>query len=125
MLKFYDASVKYYDFERDEDIVQKILILHEDSENDFDRVIKRLRENAIFAPHNKRGFMWKEYYAFKRLFADMNYSYAITAHKSQGSTYENTRVDVNDICFNQNIEERNRILYTAITRAKHKLLIIN
>jgi len=45
-------------------------------------------------------------------------------HNSQGSTYDNAIVIAADILKNPKIEERNRILYVAFTRAKNNLFII-
>ena len=49
------------------------------------------------------------------------FAYAITCHKSQGSEFDFVIVFDESWAFS---EERNRWLYTAITRAKEKLLII-
>ena len=49
------------------------------------------------------------------------FAYAITCHKSQGSEFDFVIVFDESWAFG---EERNRWLYTAITRAKEKLLII-
>jgi exodeoxyribonuclease-5 len=67
---------------------------------------------------------WVIYYNFLRRYADVNYAYAITAHKSQGSTYNTTFVLEDDIDMNINIVERNRIKYTAYTRASKKLYVL-
>ncbi|MED7818816.1 MULTISPECIES: ATP-dependent DNA helicase [unclassified Francisella] len=47
---------------------------------------------------------------------DLDYGFAITVHKSQGSTYKKVFVLLKDILLNKNIEERNQILYVAMTR---------
>jgi ATP-dependent exoDNAse (exonuclease V) alpha subunit len=65
-----------------------------------------------------------QFYKAKQHYADVNYAYAITCHKSQGSTYKNVYVDLADISGNDNVVERNRIIYTAITRASEKAVII-
>ncbi len=49
------------------------------------------------------------------------FAYAVTCHKAQGSEFDFVIVFDESWAFN---EERNRWLYTAITRAKQKLLII-
>lgn len=67
---------------------------------------------------------------------DIYYGYALTAHKSQGSTYDSVYVDENDfnkICnkwnyklraVEQRFKERNQLKYVAYTRASSKLRII-
>lgn len=124
-LKFYDARVIVYDVDQEKDIVKKVKILHEDSEKLFAKEVQRLKDAAMYAPSNKRGFFWREYYKFKRTFCVCDYSYAVTCHKSQGSTYNFTVVDSNDILSNSNVKESRRILYTGITRAKEQLILIN
>jgi hypothetical protein len=120
-LKYYDAKVSYLD--EDDDISYRtIQILHEDSEYDFKKLANILKVRAI----NKKGKdkSWLVYYNFLRRYADVNFSYAITVHKSQGSTYNTIFVLEDDIDLNWNIVERNRIKYTAYTRASRKLYVI-
>jgi ATP-dependent exoDNAse (exonuclease V) alpha subunit len=81
---------------------------------------------------------WKKYYEFRRnniimesidkyrnglyrnkediIAKDIYYGYAITGHKSQGSTYEHVFVMENDINDNWVLKERNQIKYVAFTR---------
>ncbi len=47
---------------------------------------------------------------------DLDYGYAITAHKSQGSTYNHVLILEDDIDRNSKTKERNQIKYVAITR---------
>lgn len=85
---------------------------------------------------NKRA--WKKYYEFRRcnllmktidkyknglyrstadvIVKDIDYGYAITGHKSQGSTYSHVFVMENDINNNWVMKERNQIKYVALTR---------
>jgi len=85
---------------------------------------------------NKKN--WKKYYAFRRanvlmktiekyrnglyrpdgeiIVKDLDYGYAITGHKSQGSTYSHVFVMENDINSNWVLKERNQIKYVALTR---------
>jgi hypothetical protein len=57
-------------------------------------------------------------------FAQLNYGYAITVHKSQGSTFKNVFIDIMDIFENFNQKERLKCLYTAITRSSHSLELL-
>ena len=81
---------------------------------------------------------WKKYYEFRRcnllmktidkyvngqlrsagdvIVKDLDYGYAITGHKSQGSTYSHVFVMENDINQNWVVKERNQIKYVALTR---------
>lgn len=124
-LKSYQVTAEFYSAIHDEIVERFVRVLHEDSQEEFNRTLLKIKNSALYAPANKKGFFWKEYYRFIRQFANVSYAYAITAHKSQGSTYDNVIVDVNDLMLNRNVIERNRILYTSITRAKHNLILIN
>lgn len=69
--------------------------------------------------------LWDFYYfQFVDQFADIVYGYAITTHKSQGSTYKNVYIDMSDI-INSNPDDKNshQCLYTAVTRASNKIKI--
>ena len=57
-------------------------------------------------------------------FAQLNYGYSITVHKSQGSTFTNVFIDILDILSNNNNEETSKCLYTAITRSSNKLILL-
>lgn len=81
---------------------------------------------------------WTKYYAFRRenilmktinkfesgsprnkretIVKDMDYGMAITAHKSQGSTYTHVFVLENDMDENWSVKERNQLKYTSLTR---------
>ena len=120
-LKFYDAKVVYLN-DNDEEIFEDIEILHEDSEAEFKKFANVLRLRAL----ERRGAdkTWLHYYNFLRRYADVSYSYSITAHKSQGSTYNTTFVLEDDIDMNLDVIERNRIKYTAYTRASKKVYVM-
>ena len=58
------------------------------------------------------------------IFAQLNYGYCITVHKSQGSTFKNVFIDLFDIFENKNKEEVLKCLYTAITRTSDSLELL-
>jgi exodeoxyribonuclease-5 len=61
-------------------------------------------------------------------FANIQYGYAITSHKAQGSTYTNTYVIENNILGTTNggtILSKNKSLYVAASRPTNKLVIFN
>lgn len=71
--------------------------------------------------------------SFASAFANMDHAYSVTAHRTQGSTYNNVFIDYLDIKSILNIshgEEVNseeyfhRCLYTAVSRASEKLYIL-
>ena len=68
---------------------------------------------------------WEKHYDEKYEFLPpIDYCYSLTVHRSQGSTYKNVFVDMNDIsgvAANHKDVDLERVLYTAISRASDKL----
>lgn len=95
-------------------------VVHEDSQKIFKSVVDSLKYNC-----SKLGWDWRGKFFFEELFADIKYNHAITVHKSQGSTYKTSIINVGNIMFNKNAEERQRLLYTAITRASNLIILNN
>jgi len=120
-LKYYETVVSYLDDE-DETVRVNIEILHEDSEMDFKKLANILKLRAIEKKGKDKS--WIVYYNFLRKYADVNYAYCTSAHKSQGSTYNTTFVLEDDIDMNWDVIERNRIKYTAYTRSSRKLYVL-
>ena len=110
----------------------------------YAKVVHELIETAKNAPANSRSTRWKEYFEFKQkvlsllninfnngvnIKRNIDYGFALTSHKSQGSTFDSVLVDVNDIVYDKNghiydnIEEINRRLYVACSRCKNKLYL--
>ena len=71
----------------------------------------------------KANLLYGQYVDFIDTFADINYGYASSVHSSQGSTYKDVIIDINDIISNPNKLERKRLMYTALTRAKNLAII--
>lgn len=105
-------------------------------------VVTNLINNAKAA---KGSSLWREYYKFKRKYIiatnivdrngkvivsrDIDYGFAITSHRSQGSTYKNVFVDINDIVYDKYGNPYNdtsdllRRLYVACSRASDNLFL--
>jgi exodeoxyribonuclease-5 len=81
----------------------------------------RLQRLAGEARDNRR--LWYKYWEFRDAFHPVRHAYAITAHRAQGSTYENAYVYWRDILLNQNRAEAYRCLYVAVTRPRKKLFL--
>jgi hypothetical protein len=61
--------------------------------------------------------------SYDRISKDLDYGFSITAHKSQGSTYDTCFLLLDDLYGNHNIKERNQIFYVSTTRPKNKCII--
>ena len=111
----------------------------------YHKILTELITSAKNANGGTRVARWKEYYAFKKKYLlaaniidrngktlydrDIDYGFAISAHKSQGSTYDTVFVDVNNMVYDRighpytNQDDLLRRLYVGCSRA-HKELII-
>ncbi|ELS02848.1 Viral (Superfamily 1) RNA helicase [Xenococcus sp. PCC 7305] len=89
---------------------QTLLILHEDSQ-------KLHREQVKTFASSKQ---WYYYFDLSRMFDDVGYAYALTTHKAQGSSIEHVFLDVQDMI---GCSDRQKLLYTALTRAKKQVFI--
>lgn len=127
-----------------------LIINHKDRETlvaYYNIVNGMMRDAMNETDHSARTKLWKKYYEFKNKYLlctnildkndptkivldrDIDYGFAITAHKSQGSTYENVFVDLNDMLYDKNghvytnVDDVLRRVYVAFSRAKHSLTI--
>lgn len=97
-----------------------IIIIHEDSEKHLDILSKTLLTSA-----KRRLIKFTTKDSFLNKFAQVKYNHAITIHKSQGSSYQQVITDVGNININSDQQEKNRLLYTAVTRASNLLILYN
>jgi exodeoxyribonuclease-5 len=104
--------------EIDEGNIVVVTVLHDDHKDVYQKALALLAEQC-----RCREKKWFQFWALKELFTEVKYAYAITAHRSQGSTYENAYVCWQDILRNQDVNEAYRCLYVAVTRPKHKLIL--
>lgn len=110
------------------------------------QISQSMIEAAKSARSNLKAQKWRDYFAFKEhcllltnimspydgkiMFGrDLDYGFSLTSHKSQGSTFDTSLVDVNDIVYDRfgqpytDAEEVNRRLYVAASRCKNKLYL--
>ena len=118
----YILTVESYDPARPDTIMYSTInVVHEDSEEDYKKILHLAR---LFAIKSKQAKDWVRYFNILKWSANVAYNYAITAHKSQGSTYKNVLILEDDVDANRKVLERNRIKYTAYSRATDKLYVL-
>ena len=110
----------------------KIMLSRQD-ERELNAINKALNEDGVDNSSEKTN----KYITMSQLFGhylshiitssylDVDYGYALTVHKSQGSTYEDVYVEYNNILSNRKEIEKLKLLYTAITRSANKLYVYN
>lgn len=101
----------------------------------FKRIINVLLDEAKYCLSKDKKIAWAKYYTFKgrhclmeavgAINKDFDYGYAITVHKSQGSTYTNVFVDEGDINLNRKYTERNKLKYVAFSRPTDTVYCLN
>lgn len=96
----------------------RLLVLHPESQAIFDNDCQQMAHVAKGNPK-----LWKKFWQTKELFHEIKYAYALTAHRSQGSTYETVFVDFQDILYNRNRKEAFQCLYVACSRPTTKLIL--
>ncbi|MGD2065575.1 MAG: AAA family ATPase [Candidatus Bathyarchaeota archaeon] len=97
----------------------EVHLLHEDSESDYRKMLSKLADEA-----KKNPSLWRNFWAFKDSFGDLQPPHAMTVHRMQGSTFENVFLDVDDCFKNLKSRERNQLLYVGCSRASHNLLLL-
>lgn len=98
---------------------RKIHVLHKREQERFEKKLKSLKRQAKKAKH-----IWPEFYQLKEKFATVNYSFAMTTHKAQGSTFEHVYMDLEDLLSCRKNEERRSLVYVATTRPSKKLHVL-
>jgi len=122
-------------------------IADEDNKMRFLSIANNLVLAAKNATRNMKRARWEAFYKFKNsnlltstifddqgkpiLTKDLDYGYGLTIHKTQGSTYNNVFVNLNDIIYNKRGKVmndpllRSKLIYVAISRASKSCIILN
>ena len=66
---------------------------------------------------------WQKYYFLKNNFPDLRQRDACTVHKSQGSTYDTTYIDLENLSTCAQSEMGARLMYVAFTRARNRVVL--
>lgn len=105
--------------------------------------IESIRLDAIQAKKwgnkTKSGYMWKKYYSIMGAFATpvplmfdnrtvksktFDYGYAITAHKSQGSSYNKVYIDMDNLKLDKDLMELRQLQYVSLSRTRTDAYIL-
>lgn len=79
---------------------------------------EKLRDEQIKSYVEKK--QWNKYFDLSRTFDDISYAYSLTVHKAQGSGIDYVFLDTEDM---QGCPDLQKMLYTALTRAKVRVFI--
>jgi exodeoxyribonuclease-5 len=95
-----------------------IQVLHEDEFERYENALDRRREKAQDDPAK-----WDRFFELREQFARVDYAYATTVHRAQGSTYDTVFVDHRDLRVCRG-EEQDALLYVAVTRPARRLALL-
>lgn len=92
--------------------------VHPEGRAEFARISESLAQDARSMPRK-----WKDFWLFKESFHSVRHAYAITAHRSQGSTYTTVLGDYRDVLINRTRHEAFRCFYVLCTRPTTNLVL--
>lgn len=126
--KFADASLRSLDYDWEIDVIVWLDTLLSDSPDESYQMQRRLFELiAEDYPeiHSKKELvktiMSNPYYNALQI----KHAYAVTCHKAQGGQWKNVFIDAGNLSEEMYDPDYYRWLYTAITRAREKVYLIN
>lgn len=93
-------------------------VLHEEERDRYENALEQRRRKAEDDPSK-----WERYYELRERFAQVDYAYASTVHKAQGSTFDTVFVDHRDLQVCRG-EEQTALLYVAVTRPSRRLALL-
>lgn len=96
-----------------------LYVVKEEGYNEYTYRISQLKAEAL------RTKTWFDYMAFKKKFASINYGYAISLYKIQGTTIRGVYVDINDIFGVKPLTNKRKLqsVYVGASRPTHFLAI--
>lgn len=91
---------------------------------------KRFQADVMALAKEKK---WAKYWALQEGYAQIEYSYAMTAHKAQGSTFVNTWVDLPNFQNNRSqntarigkVRQAAQLAYVGASRAQSRLFVLS
>lgn len=116
-VKFYKLFVRTVDFNKKG--IELLIPYSAQDKKDLQSVLYSFRDQCKIKMDK---YYWIRYYQkLSHYNAPVNYSYASTVHKAQGSGYKNVFVDMDNILLNCVETEKLRLLYVAMSRPRNNL----
>lgn len=105
-----------------------LYVVKEEYREIIENILQNIKKDAQYSKSIKNITeaisLWELYYRVREIFLpNIEYNYAITIHRSQGSEWDLVYVELRDIMKNRKIIERNKLIYTAFSRCMNKLII--
>ncbi len=87
-----------------------LVVPTEDTQKEIDSQLAKYKKNKN----------WYDYYRLLKCFDNVGYCYALTCHKAQGSGFDYVFLDIGDM---KKCDFQQKIIYTALTRARKKAFV--
>ena len=135
-------DVEFYNVDTDEDVVVACVFGHQnyidirkslaDEATRLNRIIEKTykmsavlwcRDNYNSKQAKERNMAWGNFLSFNSSVLCIDFSFAMTVHKSQGSTFKTVLIDTEDlgICADKNYKMYLKLLYVALSRASERV----
>lgn len=95
--------------------------LTNDGQSNLDKVLEQIKPTKDCEDKRPK---WSQYHAMVGSFHQFRPIHACTIHKAQGSEWKHVWINVKDILRNKDILDRNKMFYTALTRASESVTIL-
>ena len=121
-----DLGIEYWECRHVDAPKQQIFrVVDPDSLKVFNDKLTAIAKKAKASEYPANKTLWKAFFAIRNMFANVQYIYASTIHKLQGSTYETTFIDLFSLIHNTYMsnDEKYRLVYVAVTRASKQVKI--
>ena len=113
-------------YEAEGEIDVEVFLPHPSEKDKVQGFINDMRNAVLAMPKYDQRDAWQQFFAVQSSIPMVKHAYAITSHKSQGSTYDIAIInekDIKSVSATDSIT-KNRAIYTALTRPKHQAIVI-
>jgi hypothetical protein len=126
---FFDEELEIYYWEclpLGRSYLSSFRVIDPNSMEKFNEILNDYAYFARTANYHQKFEWWDKYFKLRDFFSDVQYVFASTIHKLQGSTYETVYFDLSSLLNNRNLSKNFifRLVYVAITRAKKCVKIL-
>lgn len=129
--KLFDKYLHIHYWQCTDMLGRRFLMVDPDDTVIYNEKIKNLGNIAMGLDRDKepekRKKAWRNYFITKEKYGDFKYVFASTIHKSQGSTFNKSYINIGAVIslINRNDEDiAYRLLYVALTRASKDVVIL-
>lgn len=129
--KTFNSTIKIHEWSFVDSRGRSCKLVDPDSATIYNEFIQGLASKAksLYKPEDSeaRKRAWRHYFAVKETYGEFKYHFSSTFHKSQGSTYQVSYINMPGIIYcaeNMDKELAYRMLYVAVTRASKDLVFL-